>query len=178
MGIIETKSGFGTVISNSRDDILVERIKKASAFSPKDFLFELIELRQILEPHLAYLAAERANDEDLNAMKEAVEKLERENLTGGPITSADEKLHLAIARATHNRTLSRIIEPLMQMHSEFRERLAEVPGRRRKANEEHKKIYEAIRARRSKSAQTVMENHIKHIREALEKSVHNNLDDL
>jgi GntR family transcriptional repressor for pyruvate dehydrogenase complex len=167
MGVIETKAGSGTVISNLRKDILVERIKKASIFSPQAFLLELVELRLILEPQLAALAAERATDVDLEAMKEAVEALERENETAGAMTDADEKLHSAIARATHNETISRVIGPVMEMLWEFRERLANTPLRRKKAIEEHKRIYEAIRRRSVKAAQARMKEHLARVREAL-----------
>ena len=128
-----------------------------------------VELGLILEPQLAALAAERATNEDIEAMKEAVETLKTEYKTAGAMTDADEKFHLAIASATHNQIISRVIEPVMEMLWEFRERLVNTPVRRKKAIEEHKRIYEAIRRRHGKAAPSRMKEHLARVREALNR---------
>jgi GntR family transcriptional regulator, transcriptional repressor for pyruvate dehydrogenase complex len=163
MGIIESKPGAGTILCNIGKDILTERVSKISRFSPRSFLIELIELREALEPHMAALAAERANVEDLEAMKVAIADLEDEILQEKPLSSADERLHLSIARATHNDTFLRITEPVMSMLAEFRERSRGILGRRKALFREHKRIYEAILAGDPQKARAAMKRHLSNI---------------
>jgi GntR family transcriptional regulator, transcriptional repressor for pyruvate dehydrogenase complex len=169
MGIIESKPGVGTILSNIGKDILTERVSKISRFSPRSFLVELIELREALEPHMAALAAERASSEELNAMKAAIADLKDEILQGKQHSSADERLHLTIAKATHNDTFLRITEPVMAMLAEFRENSLKIPGRRKAIFQEHERIYEAIRSKDSKTARAAMKRHLKQIRLMLQK---------
>jgi GntR family transcriptional regulator, transcriptional repressor for pyruvate dehydrogenase complex len=164
MGIIESKPGVGTILCNVNKDILTERVSKISRFSPRSFLFELIELREALEPHMAALAAERASEEDLDAMKAAIADLKVEVLQGKNLSSADERLHLSIAKATHNNTFLRIAEPVMAMLAEFRENSLKIPGRRKAIFIEHEKIYKAIRSRNPKTARATMKRHLEQIR--------------
>lgn len=56
MGVAEGKTGVGTVIKNVGQEVLVDRISHAANFSPRRFLFELMELRKALEPSIAALA--------------------------------------------------------------------------------------------------------------------------
>lgn len=164
MGIIESKPGVGSILSDVGKDILAERVSKISRFSPRSFLSELIELREALEPHMAALAAERASAEDLEAMKAAIKDLKDEILQEKKLSSADERLHLAIAKATHNDTFLRITEPVMAMLAEFRENSMKIPGRRKAILQEHERIYKAIRSRNPKTARAVMKRHLAQIR--------------
>jgi GntR family transcriptional repressor for pyruvate dehydrogenase complex len=169
MGVVESKPGVGTILSNVGKDILAERVSRVSRFSPRSFLVELIELREAIEPHMAALAAERANADDLEAMKAAIADLKDEVVKKAPVSSGDERLHLSIARATHNDTFLRIVEPVMSMLAEFRERSLGMPGRRRALFREHERIYEAIRARDPKKARAAMKRHLGQIRLMLKK---------
>jgi GntR family transcriptional repressor for pyruvate dehydrogenase complex len=164
MGIIESKPGAGTILSDIGKDILKERVSNITKFSPRSFLIELIELREALEPHMAALAAERATEEDINAMEAAIDDLKSEVSHGQIISSADERLHLAIARATHNATFLRLTEPVMALLSQFRERSQRIPGRRADVLGEHERIFLAIRDRNPKAARSAMKSHLSQIR--------------
>ncbi len=168
MGVLESKAGQGTVITNPCQEILVSRILRASKFCPKNFLFELIELRQALEPVMCRLAAERATEKDLHDMEEAVDDLKMEIEKGEYGISADERLHIAIAKATYNDTFLRMTEPIMKVISEYRIRSLKKPGRRSATYIEHREIYFAIKNCRPKQAELAMQKHLKNIRDMLE----------
>jgi GntR family transcriptional repressor for pyruvate dehydrogenase complex len=168
LGIVESKSGLGTLVSNTRTDTIAERVSKASRFHPQRLIFEVVELRQMLEPHIAALAAVNAGDDDLKAIEEALNLLEKDNGALDISINADTQFHMAIARATHNETLLGITEPIMEMLMGFRERLAEVPGRRKKANKEHRVIYETIHAHDARKAKFYMQRHVNSVRKILD----------
>jgi GntR family transcriptional repressor for pyruvate dehydrogenase complex len=164
MGVVESKPGAGTILSDSGKDILKEKVSSIIRFSPRRFLIELIELREALEPHMAALAAKRATPEDLESMQAAIHDLKQEVSQAGELSSADERLHLAIAKATHNATFLRLTEPVMAMLSEFRERSQRIPGRRPEVFREHERIYLAIRDRHPQAARAAMKTHLNRIR--------------
>ena len=116
-GLVEVRAGRGTrVVSRTLD-----RVKESSgprlrrSAHPQIADMELmLELRQVLEETAADLAAVRATPEDLRAMEDALLRMEQPG-TDAEIMKADLEFHQAVARATHNRYLEMIIEPLTQV---------------------------------------------------------------
>lgn len=77
---------------------------------------DLHEARWCVESTIARLAAERATDEDIARMDEAMEMMD-EALDCDPVryTSADLKFHAGMAAATHNPLLVAIAGPLVEL---------------------------------------------------------------
>jgi DNA-binding FadR family transcriptional regulator len=62
---------------------------------------QLLDFRQLIEPLIAELAAMRRDGEDLEAISRALQAY-RQAADREESRAADEALHLAVARATHN----------------------------------------------------------------------------
>src|SRR3989442_9571421 len=62
----------------------------------------IVEARLIFEPEAARLAAQRAEPEDLEEMRQGIEKMTGAVGRGEPPSSFDLKFHKLIARATQN----------------------------------------------------------------------------
>lgn len=83
----------------------------------ESFLNDIIELRRILEPHAAELAARRATGESIAAIGAALEEMKRcfhNDLAG--LNEADVRFHQAIFAASGNDLVSRLgdfIRPLL-----------------------------------------------------------------
>jgi len=163
MGVVQGKTGIGTVINNVGLDVLVDRIAHATEFSPRQFLFELMELRQVLEPGIAALAAKRATGSDLAVMERAMEDFKKEFQAESFGTDADERLHVALANATHNTTFVRLTEPIMSMLAEFREKGLVLKGRRKQTYEEHERIFQAVKNRNPEAARAAMADHLSQV---------------
>ena len=71
----------------------------------QDFVVGLFELRLIIEPAAAALAAERRSAEDLARMRDALQRMERHGLADADGQSADREFHDAILAATRNPAL-------------------------------------------------------------------------
>jgi DNA-binding GntR family transcriptional regulator len=74
-------------------------------------LVRLCEVRAVLEPEAARLAAERATRADLELIAELREELlDRRRPTDRFLIEIDERIHRAIYRATHNQLLEETLE--------------------------------------------------------------------
>ena len=167
MGVVQGKAGIGTVINYVGQDVLVDRISITTQFSPRQFLFELVEIRKIVEPSIAAIAADKATVEDLANLTESISQIEAD-LKTGKRSDTYIPFHLALAKATQNTTLVRLMEPLMSMQLQSREGVQRIKGRRTDSFEEHMQIYQAVRSRNPEESRAAMTRHISQI----EKSLH------
>jgi DNA-binding FadR family transcriptional regulator len=72
-------------------------------FEPGEtMLANLFELRRIVEPEAAALAASRRTDEDLSAMADALKGMSRHTLSSAAGRAADQEFHAALLRSTGN----------------------------------------------------------------------------
>jgi GntR family transcriptional repressor for pyruvate dehydrogenase complex len=164
MGVVECKTGRGTIINNLGQDLLIDQISQAAGFSPQQLLADVMELRLLLEPGIAALAAERATEQDLTAMQEAMNDLEREFDNGCLGTDADERLHIALAKATHNATIYRLAGPMLKMLEQYREKSLRIRTRRSETLQEHTKIFEAVKNRQPEAASKAMVEHLNKVK--------------
>jgi GntR family transcriptional regulator, transcriptional repressor for pyruvate dehydrogenase complex len=169
MGVVTSRTGIGTILNNAAQDVLVEQFNKLSEFSPRQFLFELMELRQILEPQIAVLAAQRATEGDLLIMKAAMEDFKNEFERGDLGSDADERLHIALANATHNSTLLRLAKPIMSMLAQFRDKSLQIRGRRAATYEEHERVFLSVKNRNPEEARLAMVKHLAEVKKMLHK---------
>ena len=65
-------------------------------------IHDLLEVRMGLECNAAFLAAERADEEDIQFMKGSIDSMRREGREGRLGTEEDAAFHMAIAYATKN----------------------------------------------------------------------------
>jgi DNA-binding FadR family transcriptional regulator len=73
-----------------------------------DLIDDLVEMRLLIEPEAAALAAGRAGAVDIAAIREAYESMVRATEGEGSYIQADLDFHQAILRAAHNQFLSQL----------------------------------------------------------------------
>jgi GntR family transcriptional repressor for pyruvate dehydrogenase complex len=73
-----------------------------------------LEARWAVEMMVVELAAERATDEDLRFLREALQSFLTGPQTAAQFVSTDTKCHLGVARAAHNARLYNVMEALMK----------------------------------------------------------------
>ncbi|MBT8040919.1 MAG: FadR family transcriptional regulator [Xanthomonadales bacterium] len=130
--------------------------------------FELTEARALIEGEAAALAAKMITEEELEALKETLEKMSRESDTGDLADGdADREFHHLIALATRNRMIQLIIDQLWfvrnnapQVHKAYKT-ICDEDGHKRV--EEHREIYEALAHGDSEAARTAMHWHFSRI---------------
>lgn len=76
-----------------------------------DRVLERLEVRLLLEPGIARLAAERRDETDLEALRRSI-AAERSARTAAPAHDASRAFHAALVAATHNDALTRVFDSL------------------------------------------------------------------
>lgn len=172
MGILEVRPGEGTFVAHTSDRETIKSLAMILAVE-RNSLAELMEVRRILECEAAALAAERATEEDIELM---------EHLLGGMIATAERReqsvefdlqFHFAVAQATHNRVLHRLINTLDEMmHLTFisnRHEMYSSPGVASRIVSEHRNILDSIKNRQPRLARQGMTRHLNHVQKGLER---------
>jgi DNA-binding FadR family transcriptional regulator len=130
-----------------------------------DGLTHLVEVREILEPEIAALAATRADYEDLAAMREAVDVMDHAGRDSDAYVEADLDFHLALAEAAANPIVLSLIDSIVALLREQRVRIYHVEGGADRGQHYHRRILEAIERHDPQGARTAMQAHLWQVRE-------------
>jgi DNA-binding GntR family transcriptional regulator len=129
-------------------------------------VLQIIEVRLINEPLAARIAADQANDADLNELTDVLERSRHwasvrnvENLM-----LFDREFHVLIARATKNDVLSELLRSLHERSLRFWFISLNAPKQYETVQDEHAAILDAIRQRNPDKAETAMRRHIESFR--------------
>lgn len=95
-GILEIKRGKGTFVTANT---VIDSGDLSDIASGLDDLFEM---RLMFEPDCAFLAAQRATDEEIDIICYYGNEIEKKILSGEDRTYEEQKFHESIANATHN----------------------------------------------------------------------------
>ncbi len=157
--IVEIVRGKGTFVTQKPG--LINDPLGVSFIQDKNIILCLFETRLLIEPKVASLAAQRATIEDINKlqkllieMKEVIDKKENHS-------DIDIEFHTAIARATQNPIIERIIPIIIESIIEGYFETINVPGSAKKALNYHTNIFEAIRNGNPENAEKEMQEHLK-----------------
>ena len=165
-GFIESRQGNGTYIASQPVESLVRPLASV-IFTEKDDQMELFEMRRMIEPDLAYLAAERATEEEIAMMEKVLDLQEEKIARGESGTDVDKNFHYIMARAARNKVLLRIADNIIDLLAESREQYLQVEGRPQKSILRHREVLDAIRARDPERAEKCMLEHLVDIETSL-----------
>jgi len=162
MGILDIRPGEGTFVRQTSDAETFESLSVLLAVEQNSEA-QLMEVRQVLETELAALAAMRATEQDLQKIEESLQIMKSAESIKEAV-EADLRFHFAIAEATKNTILLRILNTVADlMHHEFhqaRESVYANPSQRSQNLREHEAIYSAIKDRNPGEARARMLTHI------------------
>ena len=163
-GLVISRTGMGNFVADLPVESLVRSLAKF-LIDEKRALADIFELRKLLEPHIASLAAERATRADIKQMKHILVKQMEAVSRGETGVDADAELHLAIGRATQNQALQKLVSGLMEMLSRSREESLQTQHRRKESLDSHRKIIAAIEKHDKAETHTQMLRHIEQVEE-------------
>lgn len=155
--VVQIMRGRGTVVTNKpglADDPLGFQFVR----NKEQLVVDLLEIRLIVEPRIAGLAAMRATDSDIARMKTLAVEFERQMATGRHDAAKDVELHACIAQCSHNEVITSLIPIINQSIYSFSE-LAD--GRTfQESVDTHRAIVQAIEAHDAQTAESAMTRHI------------------
>ncbi len=125
-----------------------------------ELLQELHQMRVLLEPELAAMAATSVTGETLDRLRDGLDRMSA--LEGDPnaYLEVDHEFHMEICRAADNRILDRIMYSARWLGTASRRITNEAPAALRKATGDHTEIYEALVARDPEGARAAMRKHL------------------
>ncbi|HTO13955.1 MAG TPA: FCD domain-containing protein [Candidatus Binatia bacterium] len=132
---------------------------------------QLIEARRLIEPEVAFLAAQRATDAELKDLQAAVERRDAEAAAGGEPRRYDLEFHRLLSSAARNLVHAVVTHALMAMEAEViapHVRLTEADSA--EVNAAHRRILEAVAARKAGEARAIMAAHIEEVQANLDRS--------
>jgi GntR family transcriptional repressor for pyruvate dehydrogenase complex len=141
--VLDVRRGDGTYVTSLEPELLLEGIGFAVELMQEDRAMELLELRRILEPAAAALAALRIGSADLSALGAHLQAMEESR--GELRIFQDIDFHNRIALAANNQTLSTLLSGLSgkTVHARIWHGTIDAEADRR-AHEDHQAIYQAI----------------------------------
>ncbi|HEY2996447.1 MAG TPA: FCD domain-containing protein [Methylomirabilota bacterium] len=132
---------------------------------------QLIEARRLIDPEVAFLAAHRATDSDVKLLTAAIEQRDAEAATGGDPRRFDLEFHRLLSDAARNPVHAVITHALMALEAEViapTVRLTEANSA--EVNAAHRRILEAVAARKAGEARAIMAAHIEEVQANLDRS--------
>ncbi len=162
--LVEVRPGRGTFITNGMPDAMRHSLGLLMKFGSVNGFSHLVEVREILEPEIAALAATRISDEHIALMREAVETMDTALDDVNTFVEADLDFHLALAEATQNPIIPILVDSIIDLLRKQRKRIGLVSGGLRRGQFHHKKILDAVIRRDSQAARQAMQDHLEQVR--------------
>jgi len=162
MGMVEPRQGAGTIVREISSDSFVNPL--ANALKRKgELIAELLDFRMMLEPPLAARAATRASADEISEMEEILERQEEKLRRGESTIVEDSEFHYAVALASGNSVVRKVLNTLMHLLRDSRERSLQVEGRPQKSLAGHRRILAAINRHDAEAASVAMRRHIEDV---------------
>lgn len=164
-GLVEAYSGRGTFITDSTTQAVRHSLDLMVKIGQPDGFTHLAEVRSILEPEIAALAAQRIQDTELVTMREAVALMDRASNDPEAYIEADLDFHLALAEGAANPIILSLLDSIVGLLREQRLRIFRVPGGPERGQVHHKQILEAVEHRDPEKARDAMRAHLLQVRQ-------------
>ena len=164
LGMVEPRQGAGTVVREISADSVVNPLATLLT-RQRQSVTELLDFRKMLEPPLAARAATHASAEEVGEMEEILRRQEEKLRRGEVPVEEDTEFHYSIAMAAENSVVLKVLDVLMDLLRETRERSLQVEGRPQKSLAGHRRILSAIKRRDPAAAEAAMGRHIEDVEE-------------
>jgi GntR family transcriptional repressor for pyruvate dehydrogenase complex len=164
-GLVEAYPGRGTFITDGTSYSMRQSLDRMVKVGQAEGSAFLAEVRAILEPEIAALAATRADAEDVSSMREQVAVMDGACKDPDAFIEADLDFHLALAEAAANPIILSLIDSIVGLLREQRMGIFQVEGGPERGQHHHKKILKAIELRDPTGAREAMKAHLVQVRE-------------
>lgn len=159
LGILQARPGEGTFLVANPADQRPDPFA-VNLFNSWDNRRKLFEVRMVIEPGLAALAARRATPDHIQRMREILNDQEQLVRQGDNGIKADTTFHFLLAEASGNDILLRLMDGLMDRLQETRKASLNTGGRPLRSLKQHRAILRAVEARDPETAELRMREHI------------------
>ncbi|HZG83079.1 MAG TPA: FadR/GntR family transcriptional regulator [Brevibacillus sp.] len=170
-GVINSRQGGGSFVEENNGPNIFGNIHIES--DDAEIIRHLFEMRKIMEPEAAYLAALRRTPEHLERMREALRWLEKEMADDSKIgMEADMEFHRSMIQATLNPIMIQAMESLSSLYERALQ-ITLLPNlglkqKRKAVYQEHQNILHAIEMEEPELAKIQCVIHLKNAEKKLD----------
>jgi len=163
-GLVEPRQGAGTIVRETSAELVGDPFTNALK-RRRELVSELLDFRKMLEPPLAARAATHATVDQISEMEEILQRQEGKQAQGDAAVAEDAEFHYSIALASDNSVVLKVIDTLMDLLRDTRERSLQLEGRPQKSLAGHRRILGAIKRHDAEAAKSAMRRHIEDVEE-------------
>ncbi len=160
MGLVDMRPGRGTIVTDNTSDAMRSSLGLMMRVGGLRSPDALVELRAIIEPDIAALAAARATETHIAALRDAVQTMDHSLRLAHDYIEADTLFHRTLALATQNALIISLVDSIVGLLAEQRSLIFSVPGGPERGQVYHKTLLDAIERRDSELARTAMRAHL------------------
>ena len=173
-GVVEVMSGRGALVLPLDTGPVREAMSLLVRRNPNATVTRMHEVRLMLEPHVAAVAAERADDDDITLIDETIARVAAVvDAGGGRINDRDfdeagrpdVEVHRAIAEAAHNELYLLIFDSLAPIIDEVRPKIFVCLDGGFPFLGEYREVFDAIKRRDPVAARRAIVGHLDHVRD-------------
>ena len=164
-GLVDAFPGRGTFVTRGTANGMRRSLDRILKSGEADGLAYLVEVREMLEPEIAALAATRADYQDLAAMREAIDVMDNAGPQSDSYVEADLDFHLALAEAAENPLILSLLDSIVGLLREQRIRIFFEDGGPQRGQYHHARILSAIERRDAEASRAAMRDHLQQVRE-------------
>jgi GntR family transcriptional repressor for pyruvate dehydrogenase complex len=162
-GLVEILPGRGTFITNFTSAMMRDSLDLIVKLGLTNGVAHLNEVRTLLEPGIAALAAERITADELQHLEQAVAAMDAAMADADAFAEADLEFHLTLARASHNPLIPILLDPIVDQLREHRKRIFLVEGGPQRGQYHHRRILAAVKKREPAAAREAMWAHLNQV---------------
>ncbi|MEH7307846.1 FadR/GntR family transcriptional regulator [Neobacillus drentensis] len=168
LGIVVTYQGKGTFVSENIGKNGINDFGIIIHLSEEEFL-DMMVFRQTIEYKCLELAVEKATNEDIKNIEEALNQMIRYRDDYKKYSVADFNFHLEIAKASKNQVFVKVIDSIRDIYYKYLEELNRVIGVTLESIEVHLQIFRSIQNRDADTAKKLLSNAMKDNIESIKK---------
>jgi GntR family transcriptional repressor for pyruvate dehydrogenase complex len=158
LGLVESRQGGGTFVREYTGEVMFNPLFPMIALDRREIL-DILEYRLLVEKGTAELAARKAGEKEIRELEAAYREMTRVRDTVHAFARADLDFHLALARATGNPVVIKVNDIIRSVLSVSMDRIVGDLGVR-DGLAYHRRILNAVRARKPGLAESLMEEHL------------------
>ncbi len=164
-GLVDMRPGRGTIVIDGTSQAMRNSLGLMMMFGQSGDSTNLVEVREIIEPGIAALAAIRATEEEIMAMREAVRVMDANLHEADAFIAADNDFHRALAKGTQNVLILTLVDSIVDLLSEQRKQIFSLGGAPERGQIHHKRILDSVVRHDAEAAREAMRAHLQQVRE-------------
>lgn len=161
-GVVESRQGAGTFVRETNPEGFAA-LFAGEILRRQPKLRDVFEVRKLLEPEIAAMAARNAMPDDITRLENVLAEQERAMQAGLSAGRHDQMLHAILAKASGNEVMQAMVFALHDDLSELRVEGLQTRERQEASLAAHRAIVEAVRNGYVMQAERAMRDHLEEI---------------